>query len=96
MAIVPVPPIILLALPNVSKPPYVAPVALLLMIAPLLEMPVPLTVSASAVPRVNPLRSKTAPSVIDVFPTVVPSGVLVPSPVAPSLRVPALIVVVPV
>ena len=48
MAIVPVPPIMLLALPNVSKPSYVAPVALLLMIAPLLEMPVPLIVSASA------------------------------------------------
>ena len=48
MAIVPEPPMMLLALPSVSKPAYVAPVAEPLITAPPLLMPVPLTVNASA------------------------------------------------
>ena len=64
--------------------------------APPDEMPVPLRVKASAVPKVKPLRSRTAPEVTDVPEPVVPKGVLVAPPAAPNLRVPALMVVVPV
>jgi hypothetical protein len=59
-------------------------------------MPVPFNVNASAVPNVYPFRSSTAPDVILVAPAVVPNGVFVPPPAAPSFNVPALIVVVPV
>ena len=48
IAIVPVPPIIEEVDPRVNKPPYVAPVAELFIIAPPLKTPVPLIVSASA------------------------------------------------
>lgn len=58
-------------------------------------MPVPLSVKASAVPNVKLFKSSTAPLITEVPKAVVPSGVLVASPAAPSLRVPALIVVRP-
>src|SRR5258706_4214743 len=87
----------LLALPRVINPLYVAGDALLFVKAPPLEIPDPLSVSVSAVPRVNPLRSSAAPVAETVVPLpVVPKGVLVAPPVAPSLSVPALMVVKPV
>ena len=64
--------------------------------APALLSPVPLSVSASAVPKVNPLRSRVAPSLTSVPAPVVPNGVFVPPPAAPSFNVPAEIVVRPV
>ena len=69
---------------------------LLLVRAPPLDTPVPLMVSGSAVPSVYPFKSRDAPLVIDVLPATVPKGELVPSPAAPSLSVPALMVVAPV
>ena len=85
----------LLAKPSVINPLYVAAVAALLISAPLLDMPKPLSVSASAVPSVNPFKSSTAPLATVVPPATVPRGVFTPSPAAPSLSVPALTVVVP-
>jgi hypothetical protein len=84
------------ALPSVIKPLYVAAVAELFVKAPPLEIPVPFRVSASDVPKVNPLRSSAAPDVTEVPEPVVPRGVLVASPLAPSFNVPALIVFNPV
>ena len=56
----------------------------------------PLSVSASAVPRVNPLRSSAAPVAATMVPApVVPNGVLVALPAAPSFTVPTLMVVKP-
>jgi len=52
------------------------------------EIPVPLIVSDSAVPRVNPFRSRAASSVTEVPAAIVPNGVFVPPPPAPSLSVP--------
>ena len=75
---------------------FLAALAELLMKAPPLLMPVPLSVSASAVPSVKPLRSSAAPAVTLVPAAVVPNGVLVAPPAAPNFRVPALIVVRPV
>ena len=96
MFIAPVPPTILLALPKVSNPLYVA-AAPEFINAPPLEIPVPLIVSVSAVPNVNPFKSRVAPEVTEVpAPTpATPSGVLAPPPVAPSRNVPALMVVNP-
>ena len=52
--------------------------------------------SASAVPKVNPLRSSAAPVAATRVPLlVVPKGVFVALPVPPSFKVPALIVVSP-
>ncbi len=65
--------------------------------APPDETPVPRRVIVSDVPRVKPFRSKAAPATDIVVPaTVVPKGPLMPSPLAPSFNVPALIVVKPV
>ena len=69
--------------------------ATLLVSAPAAAIPVPFKVSASAVPSVNPFRSRAAPEMTEVAPAVVPSGVFVLPPDAPSLRVPALMVVKP-
>ena len=60
------------------------------------EIPVPFKVKASVVLKVKPFKSRTAPPVTEVPAAVVPNGPLVPSPVAPNLTVPALIVVRPV
>ena len=57
--------------------------------------PVPFIVSASAVDNVIPFRSSAAPAVTEVIPPVVPNGVFVPSPAAPSLSMPALTVAPP-
>ena len=97
--IVPVPPIIEEADPRVNKPPYVAPVEELFIIAPLLEIPVPLMVNASAlvVPIDCPFKSKTAPVVSITPPAFVPKGPLVVTlEDAPNFNVPALMVVKPV
>ena len=59
-------------------------------------MPVPFNVSASAVPSVNPFKSSVAPAATVVPAPVVPSGVFVAPPAAPSFKVPTLIVVNPV
>ena len=59
-------------------------------------MPVPFNVNTSAVPSEKPFKSRTAPAVTEVPAPVVPSGVFVPPPAAPSFNVPALIVVKPV
>jgi hypothetical protein len=85
----------LLALPRVMAPLKVDAVPELLISAPPLEMPVPFNVSGSDVPKVNPLRSSTPPKDTLVPETAVPSGVFVAPPAAPSLIVPALIVVRP-
>ena len=53
-------------------------------------------VRASAVPNVKPFRSRVPPAEIVVPAAVVPKGVLVDPPAAPSRKVPALIVVKPV
>ncbi len=96
MAIVPVPPTMLTpVLPRVINPLYVA-AAPEFINAPLLEIPVPLSVNASAVPNVKPAKSSAAPLVTEVPAAIVPKGVLVASPTAPSFRVPALTVVSPV
>ena len=64
--------------------------------APPLLTPVPLSVSASAVPKVNPLRSSAAPVAATRVPLlVVPKGVFVALPAPSSFKVPALIVVSP-
>ena len=68
-----------------------APVALLLIKAPQLEMPVPFSVKALVLVMVMPLRSSTAPLVTEVDPEEAPKAVALP-----TLRVPALIVVPPV
>ena len=47
-------------------------------------------------PKSNPFKSKVAPLDTTVPAPVVPNGVLVASPAAPSFKVPALIVVKPV
>ena len=86
---------ILAALPNVIKPLKVTGVATLLVSAPAAAIPVPFRVSGSAVPRVKPFKSRTAPVVTEVAPPTVPSGVLVLPPFAPNFRVPALTVVNP-
>ena len=83
-------------LPKVIAPIYVLVVAELLVRAPALLCPAPLIVSPSAVPRVNPFRSSVAPSLTVVPAPVVPNGVFVPPPAAPSFNVPAEIVVKPV
>ena len=62
----------------------------------MLPTPFPFRVRASAVPNVKPLTSSVAPAVIDVPAPVVPKGVLVDVPAAPSFNVPAAIVVKPV
>ena len=65
--------------------------------APVPLTPVPMRVTASAVPRVKPLRSSAAPVPLTrVPPAVVPRGVLVAPPAAPRATVPAEIVVTPV
>ena len=64
--------------------------------APVLETPIPLIVNPSAVPNVNPFKSKDAPEDTTVPAAVVPNGVFVAPPDAPSFIVPSLIVVVPV
>ena len=66
------------------------------MSAPTLLNPAPLSVSASVVPKLNPFRSSVAPLLTIVPALVVPNGVFVPPPVAPSFNVPAEIVVKPV
>ena len=87
---------ILLALPRLTNPLYVAAVAELLVNAPVVPpTPVPFSVKSSAVPRVNPFRSRVAPALTTVPAAVVPSGVLVASPAAPSFNVPAPTVVRP-
>ena len=56
--------------------------------------PVPVMDRGSAALSVKPPRSSAAPVAETVVPAaVVPSGVFAPLPVAPSLSVPALIVV---
>ena len=93
----PGPETILLALPSVIYPLYVAAVLELIINAPPLETPVPLIVGGSAVTSVNPFRSSAAPVAETVVPAaVVPSGLFAPLPAAPNLSVPALIVVKPV
>ena len=82
--------------PSVIKPLYVEAVPEVLHNAPPLLTPVPLRVNASAVARVKPFKSSAAPEVIEVPEPVVPRGVLLPLPAAPSLIVPALMVVNPV
>ena len=95
-AIVPVPPIILLADPRVTNPLYVA-AAPLFINDPPLDTPVPFKVSASAVPNVKPPKSNAAPVADTTVPApVVPSGVFAAPPVAPNFKIPALIVVKPV
>ena len=59
--------------------------------APLLLMPVPFSVSASAVASVTPFKSSVAPSL-----TVVPAATVPRAEVLPSFSVPALTVVSPV
>ena len=83
-------------LPKVIAPIYVLVVAKLLVRAPALLNPAPLSVSASLVPKVNPFRSSVAPSITVVPAPVVPSGVFVPPPAAPSFKVPSEMVVKPV
>jgi len=56
----PVPATMLLALPSVTSPLYVAAVDELLISAPLLLIPVPLSVRGMAEPKVNPFKSRTA------------------------------------
>ena len=46
--------------------------------------------------KVKPPRSRVAPAVTEVPAAVVPSGVLVTPPAAPSFNIPALMVVNPV
>ena len=94
-AMVPVPPTIELALPKVTRPEYVAATPLFIS-APPEETPVPLMVKASAVAKVKPFKSKVASVATTVPAPVVPNGVLLPLPVAPKRRVPALIFVAPV
>ena len=64
--------------------------------APPLDTPVPFKVSASAVPKVKPFKSSAAPLATVVPAPVVPKGVLVAPPAAPSFNMPALMVVAPV
>ena len=52
--------------------------------------PVPFKVSGSAVERVNPFKSRTAPEVTEVIPAIVPKAETLP-----SFKVPTLTVVVP-
>ncbi len=59
-------------------------------------MPVPFRVSGSALVRVKPLRSSTAPEATEVPTPVVPRGPSPTLPAAPSWSVPALMVVPPV
>ena len=87
----------LLALPSVSRPLYVPAVPDVLVSAPAVPpTPVPFNVNASAVPSVNPFRSSVAPLATVVPAAVVPNGVFVAPPAAPSFNVPALTVVRPV
>ena len=79
-----------LALPKVNNPAYVAPVLLLLIIAPPLLIPVPFTVRTLVLVIVIPLRSKTAPEVIDAAPLLAPRAVALL-----TFKVPAEIVVPP-
>jgi hypothetical protein len=78
-------------LPMVTRPLYVAADPEEFVIAPLLAIPVPLMVIASAVVSVNPLRSSTAPETTVVLPAVVPRH----DAEAPNRNVPAEIVVPP-
>ena len=94
-AMVPVPPKMELALPKVIKPAYVA-AAPLFISAPPLDTPVPFKVSASAVPKLYPFKSSAAPLATVVPAPVVPKGVLVAPPAAPSFKMPALMAVTPV
>ena len=64
--------------------------------APVLETPIPLIVNPSAVPNVNPFKSKDAPEDTTVPAAVVPNGVFAAPPAAPNFIVPSLIVVAPV
>jgi acyl-CoA synthetase (AMP-forming)/AMP-acid ligase II len=64
--------------------------------APPLDTPVPFKVRASAVPSVSPFKSSAAPLATVVPAPVVPNGVLVAPPAAPSFNMPALMVVAPV
>ena len=63
--------------------------------APPDKTPVPRREIASAVLKENPFKSKVAPLLTTAEAAVVPKGPLVPSPLAPSFNVPALIVVKP-
>ena len=64
----------LLSLPNVIKPTYVAVVLLALISAPPALMPLPFKLSGLLAVMVVPLRSSTAPLAIDVPPVVEPSA----------------------
>ena len=88
--------IILLSLSSVINPLYRAAVAELLVKAPAPPAPVPLSVKGSAVPSENPFRSRVAPEATIVPASVVPNGVFVAPPAAPSISVPSLIIVSPV
>jgi len=95
MAIVPTSPTMLEAVAKVIGPLYVAATPLFNK-APPVETPVPFRERPSVDPKVKPFRSRAAPEVTDVPLVVVPNGVFVFVPVAPSLRIPELIVVAPV
>ena len=69
----------------------VAAVALLLLSAPPLLMPVPFKVKALVLVSVRPFRSSTAPAATDTAPAEVPKAVA-----EPRRRVPALMLVLPV
>ena len=88
--------IMLLSLPSVINPLKVTAVAELLVKAPAPPAPVPLSVKGSAVPSENPFRSRVAPEATIVPASVVPNGVFVAPPAAPSISVPSLIIVSPV
>ena len=87
----PVVEMILLAAPIVINPAYVAAVALLLLIAPPLDIPVPLMVNASEDEYVIPFKSRAAPD-----DTVVPAAVVPKAALLLSFKIPSLTVVVPV
>ena len=89
-AMVPLPPTIELALPNVTKPAYEA-APPLFMIAPPELTPVPLIVRASRFVMVWPLRSNAA-----LAATVVPAATVPKAVALPRRSVPAFMEVVPV
>ena len=90
IAIEPVSPTILLLLPNVTVPEYVAVVAELFVMAPKLVMPVPLMVVLFAAVSVIPFKSNAPPLETVTDPFVLPRAV-----VLPSCRVPCDIKVLP-
>ena len=63
---------------------------------PVLAIPGPRMLRASIVPREKPLRSRAPPAATVVPVPTVPKGVFVAPPLAPSLRVPKVMVVAPV